>query len=52
MAGSMSKLFCLPSGKGSALITMNLCPFRVDLFKKALFAGKQTGSHKSYLPCK
>ena len=46
-----SKLFYLPSGKGSILKEKNLLlkffPFRVDLFLDGtLYPGKQTGSSK------
>ena len=56
----MSKLFYLSSGKGSTLKERNLLPkgskflsFRVDPFLEGAWcSGKQTGSHKSCLPCK
>ena len=53
--------FCLPSEKGSTLNGKNLLaplgskfiPFRADLFlERTSCVGRQTGSHKSYLPYK
>ena len=56
---TLPKLFMLHIEKGStlkgkkiALLGSKLFPFRVDLFTEGNWCkGKQTGSHKSFLPC-
>ena len=52
-----ANLFHIQSEKGSALKGKNLgansFPFKVEPFTEGIWcAGKQTGSPKSYLPCK
>ena len=57
---TLSKLFCLPSEKGSTLKGKNLLPigskffpFRVDPFLEGAWCTEnQIGTHKSYLPFK
>ena len=49
----MSILFCFPSEKGSTLKKKKK-KRRKNSFQKGLdrYAGKQTGGHNNYLPCK
>ena len=58
-AAILSRLICLPSEKGSTLkgktvpFRSKFFPFRVDPFADGDWCpGRQTGSHKSYLPSK